>query len=114
MDGLVHHEIEPVMEVDALSISNRDSEPFEPDDPILDDQLIRLIRTSAGSELFVNSVSQEMLKVGQMNWGDILSAAPDALGRLGQCFVLASDPVASSLVLPESAGLPYAVYKQLR
>lgn len=88
-------------------LSDSDDEAFEPGDAIHNEQLIRLVRTSAGSELFVNSVAEELMRgVGQTNWGSLLSSAPDALGRLGQCFVLASDPLASSLVFPESAGLP--------
>ncbi|KAK3368005.1 hypothetical protein B0H63DRAFT_490135 [Podospora didyma] len=91
-----------------LSDADESAEGFDPGDAIQNQQLIRLVRTSAGSELFVNSVAQELLKgVGQANWGGLLSAAPDALGRLGQCFVLASDPLAASLVFPESAGLKY-------
>ncbi|KAK3358445.1 hypothetical protein B0T24DRAFT_540422 [Lasiosphaeria ovina] len=95
---------------DAVDVSDSDgaAEGFDPGSAIQNRDLIRLVRTSAGSELFVNHVAQELLKgVGQTNWGGLLSAAPDALGRLGQCFVLASDPLASSLVFPESAGLKY-------
>jgi len=91
---------------DALDLSDPEDESFEPDGPIQNQQLIQLVRTAAGSELFVNSVAQELMRVGQSNWGGMLGTAPDALGRLGQCFVLASDPLASSLVFPQSAKLP--------
>ncbi|KAI8677687.1 hypothetical protein NCS55_00486100 [Fusarium keratoplasticum] len=93
-----------VLELDA---SDNEDYDFEPDDSIQSRQLIRLVQTVAGSELFVNSIAQDVLQVSEGNWGAMLSAAPDALGRLGQCFVLASDPLASSLVFPDSAGLPY-------
>lgn len=92
-----------VLELDA---SDNEDYDFEPDDSIQSRQLIRLVQTVAGSELFVNSIAQDVLQVSEGNWGAMLSAAPDALGRLGQCFVLASDPLASSLVFPDSAGLP--------
>lgn len=76
-------------------------------DPLQSWELIRLVRTAAGANLYVNSVAQSAL--GQANWGSLLGAAPDALGRLGQCFVLASDPLASSLVFPDhqAIGLKY-------
>ncbi|RYP21036.1 hypothetical protein DL765_002443 [Monosporascus sp. GIB2] len=67
-------------------------------------ELIRLVRTAAGRDLYVDSIAKSAL--GQGNWGELLGAAPGALGRLGQCFVLASDPLAASLKFPESAGLP--------
>lgn len=66
--------------------------------------LQRLVRTTAGQDLYVGSVAQTAL--GVANWGGLLGAAPDALGRLGQCFVLASDPLAATLIIPEKAGLP--------
>jgi len=89
------------IEDDDLSGSEDDT--FNPQDPLQSHQLIRLVRTSAGAELYANSVAQNVL--GRGNWGRLLGAAPDALGRLGQCFVLASDPLAASLVFPESSGL---------
>jgi hypothetical protein len=66
--------------------------------------LLRLVQTTAGQDLYVNSIAQSALGMG--NWGGLLGAAPDALGRLGQCFVLASDPLAATLTIPEKAGLP--------
>lgn len=66
-------------------------------------ELIRLVRTAAGRDLYVGSVAQSAL--AQSNWGGLLGAAPDALGRLGQCFVLASDPLAALLMFPGSSGL---------
>jgi hypothetical protein len=66
--------------------------------------LQRLIMTTAGQDLYVSSIAQSALGMG--NWGGLLGAAPDALGRLGQCFVLASDPLAATLTIPEKAGLP--------
>jgi hypothetical protein len=66
--------------------------------------LQRLIKTTAGQDLYVSSIAQSALGMG--NWGGLLGAAPDALGRLGQCFVLASDPLAATLTIPERAGLP--------
>ncbi|KAH8897995.1 hypothetical protein GQ53DRAFT_818244 [Thozetella sp. PMI_491] len=106
----MEHQAEPNPVADVEDI-NSDDESFEPNEPIENQQLIKLVRTSAGAELFVNSVAQELLKLGQSNWGGMLGAAPDALGRLGQCFVLASDPLAASLVFPDSAGLPYKSLK---
>ncbi|KAI8721477.1 hypothetical protein NCS52_00289200 [Fusarium sp. LHS14.1] len=93
--------------VPELEASDSEEYGFDPDDSIQSHRLIRLVQTVAGSELFVNSIAQNVLQVSEGNWGAMLSAAPDALGRLGQCFVLASDPLASSLVFPDSAGLPY-------
>lgn len=84
-------------------LSDPEDETFDPQDPLQNHQLIRLVRTSAGADLYVNFIAQNAL--GRGNWGRLLGAAPDALGRLGQCFVLASDPLAASLVFPESAGL---------
>ena len=80
-----------------------DAELFDPNNPLQNQELIRLVRTAAGAELLVNSAVQRALFSG--NWGSLLGAAPDALGRLGQCFVLSSDPLAASLVFPENSGL---------
>ncbi|KAK4183819.1 hypothetical protein QBC35DRAFT_83550 [Podospora australis] len=60
--------------------------------------------TAAYSDLVFSSVALTLL---QDDWGAVVSSAPAALGRLGQCFVLASEPLASSLVFPENSGLPY-------
>ncbi|GAB1316333.1 hypothetical protein MFIFM68171_06543 [Madurella fahalii] len=68
-------------------------------------QLIRLVRSAAGRDLFVSSVAADVLD--RSNWGSLLGAAPDALGRLAQCFVLVSDPLAASLEIPKRAGLEY-------
>ena len=84
-------------------LSDPEDETFDPQVPLQNHRLIRLVRTSAGADLYVNFIAQNAL--GRGNWGRLLGAAPDALGRLGQCFVLASDPLAASLVFPESAGL---------
>ncbi|KAI1260539.1 hypothetical protein F5Y18DRAFT_432096 [Xylariaceae sp. FL1019] len=71
------------------------------------EDLLRLVRTTEGANSIVSSFAQNAL--GYSNWGTLLSAAPNALGRLGQCFVLASDPLAGSLVFadPKSIGLKY-------
>ncbi|KAH7121635.1 hypothetical protein EDB81DRAFT_872900 [Dactylonectria macrodidyma] len=98
-------------EIEELHLSDTDDETLGLDDAVQNAQLIHLVRTAPGAELFVNSVAEELLKVGQSNWGRLLGAAPDALGRLGQCFVIASDPMASSLVFPDSAGLQYKSLK---
>ncbi|KAM5347267.1 hypothetical protein ACJ41O_010272 [Fusarium nematophilum] len=102
---------EDMPETPEQEFFDAESDTLDADESNQDYQLIRLVRTAAGSELFVNSIAQELLHVGEANWGALLSAAPDALGRLGQCFVLASDPLASSLVFPDSAGLPYKSLK---
>jgi hypothetical protein len=88
-----------------------DSQGFSPaeEDVYLESEsgdfaLQRLVRTTAGQDLYVSSIAQSALGMG--NWGGLLGAAPDALGRLGQCFVLASDPLAATLTIPEKAGLP--------
>ncbi|RYO89200.1 hypothetical protein DL766_003606 [Monosporascus sp. MC13-8B] len=75
------------------------------DDGLGNAELIRFVRTAAGRDLYVDSIAKSAL--GQGNWGKFLGAAPNALGRLGPCFVLASDPLAASLKFPESAGLPH-------
>ena len=80
---------------------------FEPNEPIENLQLIKFVRTSAGAEVIANGIAQDLFKSRQSNWGGMLGAAPTALGCLGQCFVLASDPLAASLVFPESSVLPY-------
>ncbi len=67
------------------------------------DSDIQLSRTAAFSDLVVSSNALDLLRG---DWGGVLSCAPIALGRLGQCFVLASDPLASLLQFPEKAGLP--------
>ncbi|KAI0145525.1 hypothetical protein GGR57DRAFT_294914 [Xylariaceae sp. FL1272] len=71
------------------------------------EDLLRLVRTTEGANSIVSSFAQNAL--GYSNWGTLLSAAPNALGRLGQCFVLASDPLAGSLVFadPSKIGLKY-------
>ncbi|CAH0025620.1 unnamed protein product [Clonostachys rhizophaga] len=74
------------------------------DEDIALDSVIRLIRTPAYSDLIVSSAALTLL---QDDWGVALSGAPAALGRLGQCFVLASEPLAASLVFPDNVGLPY-------
>ncbi|KAI9778571.1 MAG: hypothetical protein M1816_004015 [Peltula sp. TS41687] len=68
-----------------------------------DDSNIHLFRKTAYSDLIVSSTA---LKLLQDDWGVVLSSAPAALGRLAQCFVLASEPLASSLVFPKNAELP--------
>ncbi len=81
---------------------NDGAEDAGDDDSALDSN-IHLFRTAAYSDLIVSSAALTLL---QDDWGVVLSSAPAALGRLGQCFVLASEPLASSLVFPENAGLP--------
>ncbi|KAE8441671.1 hypothetical protein EG329_004592 [Mollisiaceae sp. DMI_Dod_QoI] len=71
--------------------------------------LQRLIRTAAGQNLCVSSAARSALDLG--NWGGLLGAAPDALGWLGKSLVLASDPLAATLIIPETANLPYRSLK---
>lgn len=66
-------------------------------------ELIRLVKSAAGRELFVSSAAANILD--KSSWGSLLGAAPDALGRLAQCFVLVSDPVASSLEIRQGSGI---------
>ncbi|KAI1332385.1 hypothetical protein F5Y16DRAFT_394460 [Xylariaceae sp. FL0255] len=70
-------------------------------------ELLQLVRTTQGANQVVSSFAESAL--GHTNWGVLLGAAPDALGRLGQCFVLASDPLAASLVFSNhnALGLKY-------
>jgi hypothetical protein len=68
--------------------------------------LIRRVSTTAGAEQFVQSVIQSSLLSSSCDWGALLSAAPRALCHMGQCFVVASSPLAVSLKLPDRAGLP--------
>lgn len=81
---------------------NDDVEDAE-EDGIALDTVIRLVRTEAFSDLVVSSTALALL---QDDWGVALSGAPAALGRLGQCFVLASEPLAASLIFPDNVGLP--------
>jgi hypothetical protein len=93
-------ESSPAEEVDEAMNSTSENEDDEIDeslDPLQNKELIRLVRTNAGAELYVTSVAQSALAQG--NWGNLLAAAPDALGRLGQCFVIASDPIGALCVL---------------
>lgn len=88
--------------------SDPDADAADSDEPETSDggrnaQLIRLVKSAAGRDLFVSSVAADVLD--RSNWGSLLGAAPDALGRLAQCFVLVSDPVAASLEIPKGAGL---------
>ncbi|KAI0191872.1 hypothetical protein F4808DRAFT_381415 [Astrocystis sublimbata] len=71
------------------------------------EDLLRLVRTTKGANQVVSSFAENAL--GQSNWGVLLGAAPNALRRLGQCFILASDPLAGSLVFANSdtIGLKY-------
>ncbi|KAI8626814.1 hypothetical protein F5Y19DRAFT_487389 [Xylariaceae sp. FL1651] len=86
-----------------------DSAPLSPDGSgiLQNEDLLRLVRTTKGANQVVSSFAENVL--GHSNWGVLLSAAPNALGRLGQCFVLASDPLAGSLVFPnpDTIGLKY-------
>ncbi|GAW20801.1 hypothetical protein ANO14919_103120 [Xylariales sp. No.14919] len=86
-----------------------DNTPFASDGSgiLQNEDLLRLVRTTKGASQVVSSFAESAL--GQSNWGVLLGAAPNALGRLGQCFVLASDPLAGSLVFsdPNSIGLRY-------
>jgi hypothetical protein len=72
--------------------------------------LMRQIRTSAGSEQFVKAVIQHTLLSRNCDWGQLLSSAPRALMCLGQCFVVASSPLAATLHLPEGMGLEYVLF----
>jgi hypothetical protein len=69
--------------------------------------LIRQVRTSVGAEKFVQSVVQQTILSSNCDWGALLSSAPRALCHMGQCFVVASSPLAASLELPARAGLQY-------
>ncbi|KAI1422216.1 hypothetical protein F5Y12DRAFT_644149 [Xylaria sp. FL1777] len=86
-----------------------DNTPFASDGSgiLQNEDLLRLVRTTKGANQVVSSFAESAL--GQSNWGVLLGAAPNALGRLGQCFVLASDPLAGSLVFsdPNIIGLRY-------
>ncbi|KAI0837717.1 hypothetical protein F5Y06DRAFT_270060 [Hypoxylon sp. FL0890] len=85
------------------------SAPLPPDGSgiLQNEDLLRLVRTTKGANQVVSSFAENAL--GHSNWGVLLGAAPNALGRLGQCFVLASDPLAGSLVFqnPDTLGLKY-------
>lgn len=82
--------------------TDRDTEDVDSSDVELEDNAIQCARTEAGANLITYTTAQSLL---QDDWGAVLGAAPSALGRLGQCFVIASSPMASSLILPKSAGL---------
>lgn len=68
------------------------------------EEAIECSRTKAGAQLITYFAAESLL---QDDWGAVLGAAPSALGRLGQCFILASSPLASSLVFPQASGLSY-------
>ncbi|KAI1490361.1 hypothetical protein F5X96DRAFT_679156 [Biscogniauxia mediterranea] len=101
-DDAQAHSYVPNGTEEANDFSSGD-EPSEVPKGLQSTELIRLVRTAAGRNLFVGSVAQCVL--AQSNWGALLGAAPDALGRLAQCFVLASDPLAALLMFPDDAGL---------
>ena len=75
--------------------------------------LLRSLKTEEGAEQIVQSMSQQLLLRNDANWGDLLSAAPQALCCLGQCFVATtSSTVVSSLKFPTDSTLEY-VYSLL-
>ncbi|KAI1820728.1 hypothetical protein F4861DRAFT_542653 [Xylaria intraflava] len=102
------HDHDPNVE-EEVDDSSAEDEPSAVPDGLQSAELIRLVSKAAGRDLYVGSVAQSAL--AQSNWGGLLGAAPDALGRLGQCFVLASHPLASSLMIPEGSGLQYKSLK---
>ena len=67
--------------------------------------LIRSIESAEGAQDFYNAMSTELLLQDACDWGALLSHAPRALCSIGQCFVVASTPMASSISLAESSDL---------
>ena len=67
--------------------------------------LLRQIQTQDGRENFVSSVVAHTILSNECNWGALLSSAPRVLSHMGQCFVVASSPLAASLRLSEGRGL---------
>lgn len=71
--------------------------------------LMRQVRTERGAEVFVQSIVQHTVLSSDCDWGALLSSAPKALCYMGQCFVVASSPIAASLQLPHTAETGYAM-----
>ena len=65
--------------------------------------LMRQVRDEKGSEVFIQIVQPTVLS-RNCDWGALLSSAPKALCSMGQCFVIASSPIAATLQLPNTAG----------
>ena len=87
-----------------------DTEVYDGEDEVAQAEryaLIRRVRTSAGADQFVQSVVHQTILSSNCDWGALLSSAPRALCHMGQCFVVASSPLAASLKLPDRAGLQY-------
>ena len=83
--------------------------PNEKDDAFDSDEtryaLLKSIESAAGAQDFVNAMSMELLLDESCDWGALLSHAPRALCSMGQCFVIASTPLASSISLADSKNL---------
>jgi hypothetical protein len=65
--------------------------------------ILRQIRTQEGQKEFVDSVINHSVLASECDWGALLSSAPRALSHMGQCFVVASTPLAASLRFPDAA-----------
>lgn len=61
--------------------------------------IIQSLTTGEGAKEFVQSISLELLLREECDWGALLSDAPRALCSMGQCFVIASTPMSSSIQL---------------
>jgi hypothetical protein len=83
--------------------------PDDPPDDIIRHALIQSLRTERGSQDFLRSMSMELLLREECDWGALLSHAPRALCSIGQCFVVASTPMASSIKLTGSPELRYFI-----
>jgi hypothetical protein len=81
----------------------------DPPNDIIRHALIQSLRTESGSQDFLRSMSMELLLREECDWGALLSHAPRALCSMGQCFVVASTPMASSIKLTGFPELKYFI-----
>lgn len=72
-----------------------------------DDELLEKTQTTRGEEQWVVSVKQHALFDGRCDWGALLSSVPQALSHTGQCFIVASTPIAASIALSGSTDMKY-------
>lgn len=60
------------------------------------------VRSPAEYNAYMKEVEDEALKAN--DWGAMLSAAPLALGFVGECMYISASPVAAGIMLPSPQG----------
>jgi hypothetical protein len=63
---------------------------------------VRILEVAQSGTQFSQEISDSLIL--KQNWGNLLSAAPLALGFVGACQVVASSPTAAGVRLQQPAG----------